>query len=334
MERKWFLMNNYIFLSVLFIVFSCESNKRGSSSSENIYGCTDNKAINFNFNATTDDGGCEYLGCTESGSANFDSLATIDDGNCIDGDQVPLGHVIYWNDEFNSDSLDERFWNVELMDPGANNNESQAYTNSKENIFLHNGYLYLRAKKDNPFNPNEPGYTSGRINTKNKVDLQYGLWEIRAKLPSGTGTWPAIWMLGSNIDAVGWPNCGEIDIMEHVGHYPDKVFFSLHNASLFGNVSNTNQQGIYHLDGIENDFHRFSLDWGPDYIRGYVDNNLYFSLEKPASNNYNLWPYDNNFFLVLNLAIGGDWGGQQGINNSMLPASFIIDYVRVFQKVE
>ena len=166
------------------------------------------------------------------------------------------------------------------MGAGANNNESQSYTNSINNISLNNGYLYIRAKKDNPFNPNQPGYTSGRINTKDKAEQQYGLWEIRAKLPQGTGTWPAIWMLNSNITSIGWPNCGEIDILEHVGYDPDNAFFSIHNANLYGNVGGTNQQGIYYLNGLETDFHTYSVEWDSTRIRGFVDGNLYFNYNK------------------------------------------------------
>ena len=332
MVKELCLMINYFFILCLLIIVSCEKQKTDAPDLETLYGCTDSRAINYSGVASTDDGSCQYLGCTDPVSANFDTLSTIDDGNCINNDQIPEGYELHWNDEFNNDSLDKRFWNVELMGPGANNNESQSYTNSINNISLNNGYLYIRAKKDNPFNPNQPGYTSGRINTKDKAEQQYGLWEIRAKLPQGTGTWPAIWMLNSNITSIGWPNCGEIDILEHVGYDPDNAFFSIHNANLYGNVGGTNQQGIYYLNGLETDFHTYSVEWDSTRIRGFVDGNLYFNYNKSGSSNYNSWPYDSPFFLIINLAIGGEWGGQQGIDNSIFPASFIIDYARMFKK--
>ena len=327
-----FLNKMKIFILTTFIFISCDESKKENDLVEDIYGCIDERATNYNSTANKSDGSCEYLGCTDSLAANYDSLATTDDGNCLNIDQIPSGHELYWNDEFNSDSLDNRFWNIEVLWPGAFNNESQSYTNSSENILINNGNLYIRAKKENPFNPNQPGYTSGRINTKNKVELKYGYWEIRAKLPSGVGTWPAIWMLGSKIDSIGWPNCGEIDIMEHVGYDPDRVFFSIHNADFYGNVGGTAQQGIHYLSGIENDFHTYAVEWDSTNIKGFIDGILYFNYLRPTSSNYDNWPYDEPFFLILNLAIGGEWGGQQGIDNSIFPASFIIDYVRMFKK--
>lgn len=333
MDKNSILMNKVYYLMIFLFFYSCEPEKEEQKSDNDVYGCMDGEAINFLNSATINDGSCEYLGCTDSEAANFDSAATIDNGNCLEVDQIPNGYKVFWNDEFNGDSLDLRYWNIELMPPGTVNDELQTYTNSTENILLNNGSLYIRAKKDNPFDPNQPGYTSGRINTAGKVELQYGYWEIRAKLPRGTGTWPAIWMLNSEIFTVGWPYCGEIDIMEHVGYDPDRVFFSIHNTNSYGNVGGTDQQGTYYLSGIENDFHTYAIEWGPTYIYGYIDEVQYFNYNKPAGSDYDDWPYDNPFFLIINLAIGGEWGGQQGVDNSIFPASFIVDYVRMFTKI-
>tara|TARA_Y100001960_G_C14671473_1_gene826230 strand:+ start:70 stop:1059 length:990 start_codon:yes stop_codon:yes gene_type:complete len=326
------MINKYLSTLFIILIISCDVSEPNISDEEIIMGCTDIRAKNFNSLANVNDESCEYLGCMDTQSVNFDSLATIDDGNCLSYNQIPQGYLLNWNDEFNIDSLDQRFWNIEIMGPGANNNESQSYTNNPDNISVNNGYLYIRAKKDNPFDPNQPGYTSGRINTKSKIELQYGYWEIRAKLPYGIGTWPAIWMLNSKIDSIGWPNCGEIDIMEHVGYDPDRIFFSIHNADLYGNVGGTNQQGIFNYNGIENDFHTYAIEWDSTSIKGYVDNNLFYNYNRSEISNYNSWPYDSPFFLIINLAIGGEWGGQQGIDNSIFPASFIVDYVRMFKK--
>ena len=190
----------------------------------------------------------------------------------------------------------------------------------------------MRAQKETPFNPNQPGYTSGRITTQDKVEIQYGYWEIKAKLPSGVGTWPAIWMLNSKIDSIPWPYSGEIDIMEHVGYDENRVFFSIHNEELFGDVHGTNQQGVYYSEEIENDFHIYSVEWNENEIKGFVDGVQYFNISKLSNFNYSQWPYDSPFFLIINLAIGGDWGGVQGIDNSIFPSSFIIDYARMFTK--
>ncbi len=327
-------MIKLIYLLFISLFIACKQSKINSDNQLTIYGCTNSEADNYHFDANIDDGSCIFSGCMDPESANYDSNANIEDGNCIETDKIPAGYTYYWNDEFNRDSLNDRYWNIEIRWPGFVNNESQSYTDSDANIFLENGNLYIRALKDNPFDPNQPAYTSGRINTKEKVELQYGFWEIRAKLPRGVGTWPAIWMLNSYIDSLGWPNCGEIDIMEHVGYDPNHVFFSMHNANLYGDIHGTNQQGIYELEGIENDFHTYSVEWDSSFVRAYFDGNLFFNYPKPEIHDMNSWPYDNPFFLIINLAIGGEWGGQQGIDNSIFPATFTIDYVRIFKKTD
>tara|TARA_B110000003_G_scaffold47844_2_gene46281 strand:- start:3549 stop:4523 length:975 start_codon:yes stop_codon:yes gene_type:complete len=323
-------MAKNITLISIFLFFSCAEKNKSVSSNE-IYGCSDSNSINYNSVVTIDDGSCLYSGCTETNAINYDSVATIDDGNCLYEESIVEGYNLFWNDEFNQDSLNLKFWNIEEFWPGAFNEESQSYEDSRDNIIVIDGKLYIRAKKGMPFDTNNPVYTSGRINTKDKVELQYGYWEIRAKLPSGVGTWPAIWMLNSKIDSIGWPNCGEIDIMEHVGFDPYKVFFSIHNNNLYGNVHGTSQQGVYESNNLETSFHNYAIEWGEDFIRGYIDDILYFDYSK-NSNSFNDWPYDNPFFLIINLAIGGEWGGIQGIDNSIFPASFVIDYVRLYIK--
>lgn len=317
-------------ISFFFFSISC-STRNADTQNSDILGCTDSESNNFNLEATIDDGSCIYDGCTDLLAINYDSAATIDDGNCLYEENIIEGYKLFWNDEFNQDSLNLNFWNIEEWWEGAFNEESQSYENSQENITVLDGKLYIRAKKETPFDINNPAYTSGRINTKNKVQVKHGFWEIRAKLPSGIGTWPAIWMLNSKIDSIGWPYCGEIDIMEHVGFDPGKVFFSIHNTNLYGNVHGTSQQGVYELNNFETSFHSYAIEWGENFIKGYVNGDLYFEHIK-ASNSFSDWPYSDPFFLIINLAIGGEWGGIQGIDNSIFPASFIIDYVRLYQR--
>lgn len=331
MGRNFLLTIYNIILIIVLFSFSCQQLDDKTNIVE-IEGCMDNEAINFSPNATISDQSCIFVGCTDPESINYNEKATIDDGNCLSENQVPAGYLLQWNDEFNGDTLNLKYWNIETWWAGAYNNELQSYTKSQNNIGLNNGYLYLRAQKETPFNPNQPGYTSGRITTQDKVEMQYGYWEIKAKLPSGVGTWPAIWMLNSKIDTIPWPNSGEIDIMEHVGYDENRVFFSIHNEDLFGDVHGTNQQGVYYFEEIEDDFHTYSVEWNENEIKGFVDGVQYFNISKHSNSNYSQWPYDSPFFLIINLAIGGDWGGVQGVDNSIFPSSFIIDYARMFTK--
>ena len=331
MGRNFLLTIYNIILIIVLFSFSCQQLDDKTNIVE-IEGCMDNEAINFSPNAIIADQSCIFVGCTDPESINYNEKATIDDGNCLSENQVPAGYLLQWNDEFNGDTLNLKYWNIETWWAGAYNNELQSYTKSQNNIGLNNGYLYLRAQKETPFNPNQPGYTSGRITTQDKVEMQYGYWEIKAKLPSGVGTWPAIWMLNSKIDTIPWPNSGEIDIMEHVGYDENRVFFSIHNEDLFGDVHGTNQQGVYYFEEIEDDFHTYSVEWNENEIKGFVDGVQYFNISKLSNSNYSQWPYDSPFFLIINLAIGGDWGGVQGVDNSIFPSSFIIDYARMFTK--
>ena len=331
MDRKFPLMIKNIILITAIFSYSCQQLNNKTNIVE-VEGCMDDDAINFSPNATISDQNCIFVGCTDPESINYLEKATIDDGNCLSANQVPAGYLLHWNDEFNGDTLNSKYWNIETWWAGAYNNELQSYTKSQNNIILNNGYLYLRAQKETPFNPNQPAYTSGRITTQDKVEIQYGYWEIKAKLPSGIGTWPAIWMLNSKIDSIPWPYSGEIDIMEHVGYDENRVFFSIHNEDLFGNVHGTNQQGVYYNEEIEDDFHIYSVEWNENEIKGFVDDVQYFNISKLSNFNYSQWPYDSPFFLIINLAIGGDWGGVQGVDNSIFPSSFIIDYARMFIK--
>jgi len=314
-----------IFIILSLFIFSCKDAEK-QNVNQPLAGCTDSLA-------SIDDENCDYSGCTDLSAGNFDSKATIDDGNCISDDDIPEGYVYYWNDEFNGNSLNLNYWNIEVMPEGSVNNEAQSYTESPENVYVSNGNLIIRAKKENPFNPSDPKYTSGRVTTKDKLGIQYGYIEVRAKLPSGVGSWPAIWMLGSDIDSVGWPKCGEIDIMEHVGHDPNHIHFSLHNNTLWGDVSGTDQQGVFYSQEIENQYNTYAVDWDSTQIKGYLNNQEYFQFTKSEFMEYEEWPYDLPFFLIINLAIGGNWGGQQGIDNSIFPCKYLIDYVRVFKKI-
>jgi beta-glucanase (GH16 family) len=229
---------------------------------------------------------------------------------------------LVWEENFSGKKLDEKTWNIELGDGcpncGWGNNERQLYTS--ENHVLKKGNLIITAKKDGA------KYSSTRITTKAKKEFKYGYFESRAKLPLGKGIWPAFWMLGSNIDTVGWPKCGEIDILEYVGKERNMVFNSLHTEASHGNTINTKKTKI---EGIESGFHIYGIDWTKDKIDFFVDGKLLYSFN-PQDKNEAIWPFDQPFYFLINLAIGGNFGGPE-VDDMIFPQSFTIDYIKVYQ---
>ncbi|WP_304145302.1 glycoside hydrolase family 16 protein [Mesoflavibacter zeaxanthinifaciens] len=231
-------------------------------------------------------------------------------------------NIVFFED-FNTENLNENHWNYELGNGcpnlcGWGNNERQYYT--KENVSIKDGNLVITATKDST------KYYSGRITTKDKVEFTYGTVEVKAKLPLGHGLWPAIWMLGSDIEEVGWPACGEIDIMEYVGKTPHEIHTTLHTPSSFGQSINTN---VETLENIEEGFHVYKTNWSKDAIKFYIDNQLVytFSPEEKDKKNY---PFNKPFFVILNMAIGGSFGGPD-VDDSIFPQQFIIDYIKIYQ---
>jgi beta-glucanase (GH16 family) len=234
--------------------------------------------------------------------------------------QSKKGYKLVWEDNFKGNSLDMNYWSNEVAKPGWVNNELQRYTDGK-NVNVANGKLIITAKKEN----NE--YTSGRIITKSKKTFTYGLVEIKAKLPHGTGTWPALWMLGQNISEVNWPACGELDIMEHVGKHPNFIHSSIHNSSGYGATPYT---GIVEINDPFNTYHIYGMEWTTDYINFMIDGKLVYHYQPEAKNKDN-WPFDKPFFLIFNIAIGGDWGGP-AVDDTLFPAAMTVDWVKVYQK--
>lgn len=238
---------------------------------------------------------------------------------------VKINSGLLWSDEFNgSGAPDGSKWGYDIGNSGWGNNELQYYTNRTSNVVVEGGFLKITAKKES-YEGAE--YTSTRLLTKGKFDFKYGKVEVRAKLPSGKGTWPAIWMLGSNISTVNWPACGEIDIMEYVGYQPDVVHSAIHTTSSSGNTVNHKS---FDLTTAEEEFHVYGIEWTSTEISFFVDETLHYTY-KPTTYNEATWPFTKNQFLILNLAIGGNWGGAQGVDDSIFPQQFVIDYVRVYQ---
>lgn len=236
---------------------------------------------------------------------------------------------LVWADEFNyTGSPDTSKWGYEMG--YIRNDELQFYTDRKENVRVENGSLVIEARHDSVQLKGEVHpVSSASVRTKNKAEWQYGKIEVRAKIPSSLGTWPAIWMLGSNIDEVGWPASGEIDIMEHVGFDPHKIHTNVHTKA-YNHAIGTNKGQATEVPHPYDDFHVYAIDWDKKRIDFFIDDKKVFTFENEGKGP-EAWPFDQPFYLILNLAIGGAWGGQQGVDLSTLPQQFLIDYVRVYQ---
>lgn len=237
-----------------------------------------------------------------------------------------------WSDEFELvGKPDPSVWTHEIG-IGANGNgwdhgELQYYTNRLENAEVSNGTLKIVARRETFGGSN---FTSARLITRNKVDFKYGRVEIRAKLPVGSGTWSALWMLGSNSYYGAWPSSGEIDILEHVGNFPSQVTASAHTSARNHRTSKS-----IHARSCASvsDWRVYSLDWAPDSLRISVDSDQYFEYIRPENSTWQQWPFDQDFFFVLNLAVGGEWGAEVGMDEAAFdgPGQILeIDYVRVY----
>lgn len=232
-----------------------------------------------------------------------------------------------WEDEFDGTSLNTADWNHETGAGGWGNQESQHYTARTENAYVANGRLTLEAREES-FSGS--AYTSARLTTQGKISFTHGRVDIRAILPEGQGIWPALWMLGDNISTVGWPHCGEIDIMELIGHEPSTTHGTAHWGPQ-GNSSSFNKgAGTTLASGkFSDEYHVFSIIWEPNSIKWLVDDNEFFALANADVNgNY---PFDNDFFFIFNIAVGGQWPGYPDAT-TVFPQRMHIDYIRMFQQ--
>ncbi|WP_295200929.1 glycoside hydrolase family 16 protein [uncultured Chryseobacterium sp.] len=245
--------------------------------------------------------------------------------SCISGPSHP-GSRLIWNDEFNVKGLpDSTKWNYDVGGHGYGNNEEQFYTKDRpENARLEDGKLVIEARKEQ-WEGNT--YTSARLLTKGKFSFQYGTVEVRAKLPKGRGTWPAIWMMSEKMKK--WPDDGELDIMEHVGYHQGYIHASVHTKK-YNHIIGTQKTDTLFVQDASEQFHVYKAVWTPEKIDVYVDKQKYFTYENREKTN-DAWPFDQPYFLILNLAVGGFWGGKEGIDDRIFPQKFEIDYVRVYQ---
>jgi len=246
--------------------------------------------------------------------------------NCLQAEEWKL----VWSDEFDYQGLpDKTKWNFE--EGFIRNDERQYYTRPRlENARVEGGMLVLECRKEEftPENHAPVAYTSASLVTRKKVSWQYGRIEARAKLPQGKGVWPAIWTLGTNISRVGWPRCGEIDIMEFVGKETNNVHGTLHYS-----VDGKHQSDGGTMETIKpyDDFHIYAVEWTPDRIDFFFDNKKYHTVRLDKAGEGERNPFRAPHYLILNFALGGSWGGP--VDDTILPQKFLIDYVRVYEKI-
>ncbi len=251
-------------------------------------------------------------------------------------------YTLVWEDNFDGTGKpDASKWGYEKG--FIRNAEMQYYTDNEKNVRMENGVLILEALKEEIVNDryvsdDDPSwiknrktakYTSASITTRKLVSWKYGKIEVKAKLPKGRGMWPAIWMLGDNIKKVGWPECGEIDIMEHVGYDPNRIHGTVHTKA-FNHRLKTQVGKSTMVNGIYNDFHVYSVTWTPKKIKISVDDNVYMTFDNENKTTAE-WPFDQKFFMILNVAVGGGWGGQKGIDDSIFPQRMEVDYVKIYE---
>ena len=237
---------------------------------------------------------------------------------------VPEGMKLVWSDEFDTDGApDGEKWDYSLGGNGWGNGEIQKYTNKRDNSYIEKGLLNIVAINNNGM------WTSARLKTQHKAAWTYGYIEVRAKLPSGVGTWPAIWMMPEFDRYGGWPRSGEIDIMEHVGFDQNRIHTTIHTLD-FNHKKNTQKTASGIISNVSKKFHINAINWTPDYIEWFIDGKSFFKFEN-TGNGKTQWPFDDKFYLILNVAIGGSWGGQQGVDKTLKTPTMQVDYVRVYQ---
>lgn len=234
---------------------------------------------------------------------------------------VAVALSLVWSDEFNTDGApDAAKWGYDIGtgSGGWGNNELQYYTNRVDNVTISGGTLKIIAKKETY---SGSAYTSARLLTKDKFSFKYGKVEFSAKLPTGAGTWPAIWSLGNNFTTVGWPACGEIDFMEHVGNQQNKIFGTLHHP---GHSGGNADGGTVVISNASTAFHKYTVEWTSAFIKFSVDDVPFFTFPNTA-----LLPFNQNFFLIMNVAMGGNFGGM--VDPAFVSSTMEVDYIRVYQ---
>lgn len=241
-----------------------------------------------------------------------------------DSIKAPIaGYKLVWHDEFNESSLCSSDWYYERWDAGRVNNELQRYVKDDEVATLKNGVLTLHLIKDSQ------GYKSARLYAHKGSGWRYGYIEARLRLPKGKGTWPAFWMMPVSFNN-DWPASGEIDIMEHVG-FDQNVIHSTIHCTKYNNTGTPTETATRRVSDVSGQYHTYGMEWTSEYLRFYIDGASFFTYRNDGTGK-DAWPFDSYFYPIFNIAYGGDWGGQRGLDDSALPATMDVDYIRVFQK--
>ena len=245
------------------------------------------------------------------------------------------GWALVWNDEFDGPALNLEKWSYEIGGHGWGNNELQYYSDDDSTAFIRDGKLVLRADivpQGTGSADNLRYFSSARLRTSGKGDWRYGRIEVKAKLALGQGIWPAIWMLPTDWTYGGWPESGEIDIMEHVGYDPGRVHGSIHTGS-YNHKINTQRGGSKLLDKISSKFYVYAIEWYEDRIDFLIDDTKYFSFHNEGKNDFNTWPFNQRFHLLINIAVGCDWPGSPD-ETTQFPTEMEVEYVRVYEKIQ
>ena len=245
------------------------------------------------------------------------------------------GWALVWNDEFDGPALNLEKWSFEIGGHGWGNNELQYYSDDDSTAFIQDGKLVIRADlvpQGTGSSDNLRYFSSARLRTSGKGDWRYGRIEVKAKLALGQGIWPAIWMLPTDWMYGGWPESGEIDIMEHVGYDPGRVHGSIHTGS-YNHKINTQRGGSKLLDKISSKFYVYAIEWYEDRIDFLIDDAKYFSFQNDGKNDFNTWPFNQRFHLLINIAVGGDWPGSPD-ETTKFPTEMEVEYVRVYEKIQ
>lgn len=237
--------------------------------------------------------------------------------------------LIFHEDFTNQTKLNLNNWNITDSGGGFGNNELQYYKDSHKNLFFKDNALHIKAFKEEY---KDHQYTSAKITTKNKINFKYGHFEVLMKMPKGAGAWPAVWFLGDYPPkTVRWPAKGEIDFLEYLGRMPNTVHYSLH-SKLLNHIKNNNIYYNEYVPNLEDDYNLYEMTWTKDYFKFYINKRLIKTFIKNANYTNDHWPFDHEFFMIINLAVGGNWGGK--VDDSMLPFTFSIKHIKVYELEE